>query len=502
MFKIVKADKDTYITNKVIRGDRKLNSNVGSAGSLDLFKLYGASMSGSTPNLELSRLLIHFDLSSLKNLYSTGKLDISHPSFFCKLEMKDVYGGQTTPSNFTVSVFPLSSSFDEGIGKDVTYYSDKDVSNWNSSSFENPWLEAGCSRACGPSGTGDFITSSLGITSTEASQTFLKGDEDLFIDVTRIISATLVGNIPDSGLRISFQKSLEDNNKTYFVKRFASNNAYDESKRPRLTVGFDDSLIDDSQNLIFDKSCNLTLYNYAPGGEIVDIVSSSFSITGSNSLILKMTTQTPSGSYTLLFSGSQLSYSPGSFLSGTYGSTVFIPSSDPILAAKIQTSGSLVFTPVWCSIDKSVAYVTGSNLTVSLSQKTSSKSMKKFIVSTVDMKEEYQNDEMPTIRINIFDQTSPLLKTVRVPLEAQGIVLKRVHYQVRDVVTNNTIIPFDDVTNSTKVSSDSSGMFFNLDMSNLEDGKTYCIDVLISYNGVKEKFMSVSPYFRIEKSNS
>jgi hypothetical protein len=269
-----------------------------------------------------------------------------------------------------------------------------------------------------------------------------------------------------------------------------------------LTIGFDDSLTDDSQNLIFDKSCNLTLYNYAPGGEIVDIVSSSFSITGSNSLILKMTTQTPSGSYTLLFSGSQLSYSPGSFLSGTYGSTVFIPSSDPILAAKIQTSGSLVFTPVWCSIDKSVAYVTGSNLTVSLSQKTSSKSMKKFIVTTVNMKEEYQNDEMSTIRINIFDQTSPLLKTVRVPLEAQGIVLKRVHYQVRDVVTNDTIIPFDDVTNSTKVSSDSSGMFFNLDMSNLEAGKTYCIDVLISYNGVKEKFMSVSPYFRIEKSNS
>ena len=126
MLKILKSDKDTYITNKVIKGKRQLNANVGLAGTLDLFKLYGASLSGSFKNTELSRILIHFDLDPLRSLISSGKIDINDPSFWCKLHLKDVYGSQPTPTNFQVSVFPLSASFDEGIGRNVTYYSDYD----------------------------------------------------------------------------------------------------------------------------------------------------------------------------------------------------------------------------------------------------------------------------------------------------------------------------------------------------------------------------------------
>jgi hypothetical protein len=126
MFKIIKSDKDTYITNKVVKGARREESNVGAAGTLDLFKLYGSSLSGSTPLTEVSRILVHFDLSDLKKLSQEGKLDVSDPSFWCKLHLKDVYGGQPTPTNFTVNVFPLSASFDEGIGRDVSYYTDSD----------------------------------------------------------------------------------------------------------------------------------------------------------------------------------------------------------------------------------------------------------------------------------------------------------------------------------------------------------------------------------------
>lgn len=502
MYKIVKVNKDTYITNKIIRKSRKTKSNMGAAGTLDLFKIYGATLSGSLPNVEISRILIQFDLSPLKKLYSIGKLDVTHPSFFCNLNLKDVYGGQTTPSNFTVSVFPLSSSFDEGLGKDVTYYTDEDLSNWLSSSFEQPWLAEGCGLACGPTGPGDYLSSSAGLETTESMQLFKKGDEDLLVNITPIVSATLVGDLPDNGLRISFQKSLEDNNKTYFVKRFASSNAYDESKHPTLTVGFDDSVSDDSQNLTFDKTCNLTLYNYSPGGEIVNLVSASYEtqVVGNDCLILKMTTQTDSGSYSLLFSGSQHSYGSGEFLKGTYGASIFIPSSDPILSSKIQASDSIIFTPVWCSLDETIAYVTGSNLTARRSKKTSTRALKKFVVTVNNIKETYQDDELPIVRLNIFDQSSPLLKIVKVPLETPGVVLKYVYYQVRDTVTNDVIIPFDDIRNSTKVSSDAVGMFFNLDMSNLAAGKTYCIDVLISYNGVKEKFLNASPIFKIEKS--
>ena len=41
MFRRLKATKDTYITNKIIKNDfRATDANVGEAATLDLFKLY------------------------------------------------------------------------------------------------------------------------------------------------------------------------------------------------------------------------------------------------------------------------------------------------------------------------------------------------------------------------------------------------------------------------------------------------------------------------------
>ena len=58
---------DTYITNKIIASSRKEDSNVGRAGTLDLFKLYDES--NAAEQTELSRILTKFDLSKLKDQY-------------------------------------------------------------------------------------------------------------------------------------------------------------------------------------------------------------------------------------------------------------------------------------------------------------------------------------------------------------------------------------------------------------------------------------------------
>ena len=50
MFRSIKSDKDTYITNKYVDGIRAVSGNVGIAGSLDLFKLYGISFVGTGSN--------------------------------------------------------------------------------------------------------------------------------------------------------------------------------------------------------------------------------------------------------------------------------------------------------------------------------------------------------------------------------------------------------------------------------------------------------------------
>jgi hypothetical protein len=498
MYKTAKADRDTYITNKVVKNARVVSSNTGLAGTLDLFKLYGNTFDNLTPNAELSRLLLHFDLEELKSLHSEGKIDISDNSFWCSLVLKDVYGGQTTPSNFSVSVFPLSSSFYEGMGKDVSYYTDRDASNWLTSSYGNPWYVTGCSLACGDNSPGDYITSSLLLGSTESVQTFKTGTEDLIVDVTKVVSATVAGILPDCGFRVSMSPTIEGDNRTYFVKRFASRHAYNEAKRPSLVYGFDDSVTDDTQNLVFDVPSKINLYNYVKGSAS-NILSASSYITGSNCLILKMTTEISGGFYQTFFTGSQMTLGIN-YVTGAYTATVNIQSSDPDVAAKIASSGSVDFSPYWTSIDGSIVYSAGEKVTVRQPDRSSSTlASKSYVVTVTGLKTEEPKNSVSTLRVNVFDQTSPLIKVVKVPVELPGVVLSNVFYSVRDAVTGETVIPFDTTKNSTRVSSDASGMFFRLYTSALTPGRTYTIDILINESDKTQKYVDCSPVFRIEE---
>lgn len=503
MYRIVKADKDTYITNKIVKNVQKTKSNVGGAATLDLFKLNVITHSGSLPNQEKSRLLIHFDLDPLRELIQTKKLDFNSPSFWCKLNLKDVYGGQPTPADFTVSIFPLSASFEEGLGKDVVFFSDSDISNWITASLGANWFITGCSKPCDSQiGGGDYITSSFSINDTKVQQYFKTGEEDLLVDVTHIISATLSGEIPDEGFRISFDETIENNEKTYFVKRFGSSAVYNETKQPRLIYGFDDSTTDDSQNLIFDKSCNLFLRNYA-AGSLTNILSGSAltEITGTNSLLLKLSTTAVSGGYTLYFTGSQYSYSNSSlaYVDGTYFAPIVINSFDPNIAQVLLSSSSINFAPVWISLDGTVVYNSGSLVTFNKPSRLSSTRSKKYVISVLNVKDSYKvNDSPALVNVNIFDQTSPLLTVVKLPVELVGTVVNDVFYEVRDANTDEIVIPHDAPHNATKVSADANGMYFEFDPSSLFVNHTYVIDIVINTDGRKTKYKNVSQAFKIE----
>jgi len=497
MLKILRSDRDTYITDRVVKGSRKTKSNVGYAGTLDLFKLYGFSSSGTLPNTELSRLLVHFDLEPLRTAVSAGIIDITSPNFWCKLQLQDVYGGQPTPINFDVSVFPLSASFEEGFGKDVAFYSDEYDANWLSSSLNTAWHVSGCAGAGNNLSACDYITSSTSFPSTRVSQHFISGDENLVIDVTPIISATLSGELPDSGFRISLAASQEADQSTYFVKRFGSRHAYDERKRPRLAVGYDDSVSDDSQNLTFDYAGRLNLYNFV-ADQPKNLVSGAIDIVGNNCLLLRLEAQV-SGAYSFYFTGSQAT-SGINAATGSYFVNVNVPSGGVLSTAQVQ-SGSIKFTPIWTSLDETKTYVTGSTLTISQPRTSSSaSSLQKYVVGVVNLKSTYSHGETFKAVVNIFDQSSPLIKVVHVPVELPGIVMSNVYYRVIDAVTKEVIVPFDDVKNSTKVSSDAVGMFFNFDTSPLTPGRTYSVSIMIKSRGVSRIFDSASPNFTIDST--
>ncbi len=500
MYRVLWADKDAYITNRVVNDVKVSSGNTGGAGSLDLFKLYGITSSGSIANLELSRLLIHFDLDPLRELITSQSIDITNPSFNCRLQLFDVYGGQTTPHNFTTMIHPLSRSFDEGLGRDVVMYSDDDVCNFlTGSRAQGLWIMSGAGQGGHVTGSVDYITSMIinnATSSIELSQLFITGEENLDVDVTTIISATLEENLPDEGFRIALTSSLEDNNQTYFVKRFASRTAYNEDYHPRLVVRFDDSIQDDSQSLTVDSSGSVFFYNYNQG-QAANLVSGTTEVTGDDSLILKLETAISGGFYNLVFTGSQ--HNLGMYpVNGVYSASVIVPSTDSIIAGKLKTSGSVDFIPIWGALDDILAFHTGSKITAYPSKRGgASRKTNRYAVSVLELEKTYRTSDSAWLRVNIFDNLSPLIKLVKTPAILPGIIIRDVHYQIRDAATKEIVIPFDTTFNSTRVSSDSEGMFCRLDMINLRKGRSYVIDIMINENETQQIHYDASAVFRV-----
>ena len=496
MFKVLRPFKDAYITDRVVNGNVQLLANTGLAGSLDLFKLYGytSTTSGSvtTPNTELSRLLIHFNLQPLRDLVAAGQIDPGNSTFSCRLHLFDVYGGQPCPSNFTITVNPLSASFDEGHGKDVVFYSDFDVCNWLTSSLASgSWLGSGCASGSVSPNAGDFFTNFSG------QQVFVQGTEDLDIDITAIVSATLAGQIPDAGLRIAFAASLETDTHSYFVKRFASSQAFNAEKHPVLYVRYDDSIQDDTNNLFLDSTSYLFLYNYVRGAP-ANLMSGSSTITGTNSLVLQLQTPISGGLYSLYFSGSQY-FSGHNPQVGIYSASVLVPLNDPNLVPQWQQSGSITFTPIWQSLDRTVTYLTGSAIKAYLPLRGPQSQVTTHLdVSVLGLHDEYGENEQQVLRVNLWDFTQPYLtNATHLPVELPGIIVRDVHYQIRDNDNGFVAVPFDLVHNSTRLSNDSKTMFFTLDTSSLIAGHAYSIDVLVLTDNAKQLYRGASKVFRV-----
>jgi hypothetical protein len=503
MFKILNASKDTYITNKIINGVASVNSNVGKASTLDLYKLYGENTSGSLnqPVVEYTRLLIKFDLSTLRTLISQNKVDVTSPLFNAQLVLFDVYGGQPTPENFTIKICPLSKSFDEGRGKDIVRYADLDACNFITASYpNNTWLLPGANMSGSVPTACDFYTTLSNVNDLIATQSFTTGEENLCVDVTKAISASLYGSIPDEGFRISFNDVIDNDNRTYFVKRFVGRNAYNEDLHPRLIIRYDSSIQDDSQILELDYTNNIFLYNYHFGA-LQNLSSGSSTLTGSNCVQLKLLTPISGGYYELLFTGSQYSQGINNIV-GIYSASVFVPSTNTHVKLKLQQTGSIDFTPVWSSLDNSVTFVSGTTLTFHEPLKLSYKvDHNQYVVTTSGIRATHKTNENIVIRINIFDYTSPLIKFVKMPIELSGKVLRNVHYQVRDSQTGDVIIPFDKIYNSTRASSDNKGMYFELDTSNLKNQRSYVIDIMISTQDNDYIYKNVSNIFQINNLN-
>jgi hypothetical protein len=504
MYRVLKSNKDAYITNKVIRGSQVFTANTGKAGSIDIFKLHNISLVNSTYVDELSRGLVNFDLSQLQSDYIAGKFDIASPSFNARLQLIDVYGGQPTPSNFTMIVYPLSKSFDEGLGRDVVYYSDSDVVNFYTSSYNNGnpilWNSIGA-NAKGLLGSSDIdiIASGnlgSGIINLWSTQSFTLGTENLDVDITTAISSALSNNIPSYGFRVSYTENEEVDNFSYFVKRFGSSQASDPYVHPRLIIKYNDSITDHQSNFTFDNTETIFLSNFIRGNKS-NLLSGSAQITGSNCLLLRIETPiyNSTSSYIAYITASQHSIGTKNVV-GLYSASFSLDSTNSVYKTQLQNTGSVSFSQIWTSLDGTIPYFSGSFIAYP-QLGTNDTTPRKLSVSINNVFTEYKQSDITRFKLFIFDNNNPTVKLTKLPIDTPSIFLDSIYYSVRDVITNDVIIPFDTIYNSTKVSNDAKYLYFDIYMSNLFIGRSYAIDILIVDAGQQTIYKNASPAFRV-----
>jgi len=492
MFIVVTASADTYITDKIVDSIRAVSGNVGRAGTLDLFKLSGES-SVITGAIEVSRLLLEFDYGRLRTL-SSSSLDLN--SFKAHLKMTSVSAGQPVPSNFTVSLFPLATDFNEGLGRDVVAFADVDQSNFLSSSTSVPWYKSGAD-AGGLLGSNDvdYYTSgnfgtSAGLHSFEKKQLFNLGNENLSIDVTEFVSASIVGLLPQSSFRLSFTGSEERDNVTRFVKRFASRHVKNSVSRPVIEVFFDDSRVDDRTFATFDVSGTLYISNYVRGTRANLVSGSSLTqITGSNSLLLRLST----GSYSQYFTGSQDIASQR--ITGVYNSPFIIRSNDTTvvsgsvtLASHILASGSVTFDEVWSSLDKTVIFRSGS-LKITRNDAQRNIYNESHLTVRCSGPPDAPADTKVLVRCKFFDlltdERAVKQSITRSPDPVTG------NYRVVDLQSGQVYVDFDET--GTKLSLDDQGNFFEFYSDSIPYGRPAKFEFRVNHGGT-QRFIADNGY--------
>lgn len=503
MYIIATASADTYITNKIVDGVRAEDANVGRAGTLDLFKLYNETLLGSTGyQTELSRILIKFDMGRLRML-STRSLDFSSTTFGAKIRLQQVETNLPVPRNFTVSVFPLAKQFNEGDGRDVSSFADVDICSYLSASSSSAWTISGAyaSGAVGDNGIDFYSSGNLGdgagLHSLESKQAFIIGTEDLFVDVTDIVSATLANIIPDYGMIIAFTSSQETDLTTRFVKRFASRHVTHEALRPRLEIFSDDSIIDSHESAMFDVSGTLFLRNIA-GSSLQNLMSSSIEITGSNSLTVTLST----GSYAKIISASQTQLGQ-TLIDGTYYGSFYISAQDQTivsgsikLADHIAASGSITFSEAWKSLNNSVTFLS-TFLTCSIPTRSVSGAVTNQLnIRSTNTRSKYHINSSYRIRVFAYDSSYEPSAT-RVPKPTKS-AKPEMYYSVKDI-EGNTYIPFETANGGTRMSSDAAGLFFDFYTDGLPAGKLLTFNYFVIDKGSEYVVEDKGTKFIVEK---
>ena len=536
------ANIDATITNafKADLTTRGTGANMGAADVLEVFSIYGqtftsSSLEGVTRTQELARVLVQFPVASIITDRSTGDVPASGNVDFY-LRLYNAKHGETVPKGLTLSVAPISSSWEEGFGLDMENYQDltenNEGSNWIKRSAGNSWSTIG----------GTFLTASANNDYGDRRKeiTLDNGTENLEIDVTddveRWIKGTLAaGGFPNYGFAVYLTASQEayysssagqfsDGNsiqnvsgatRSYYTKRFFSRTSEFFHKRPSLEARWDSSIKDNRGNIQYSSSLltatdnlnTIYLYNFVRGQlkNIPGIADASGKIYVQ--MFSGSTAGPPTGSAIDLVTSTDYTTTVApTVVTGGYVSTGVYSASFALTAAATPVTnmfdvwyldannyhGTLVFTG---SYEPEVFESSTENVRES------------YVVNINNLKPSYNNNEIA--RFRVFTRRKDWNPTIytKATTKVENYVIDDMYFKINRTLDDENIISYGTGsstpeaigTNSsyTRLSYDISGSYFDLDMSMLEAGYMYYVQ-LAYYSNNSYKQFNQAFNFRVE----
>jgi len=508
------AEKDNTITNAYQQNlsTRGTGSNMGASDILEVFSIYGQASSGSQ---ELSRVLIHFPVATdVATARSNDEIPASGSVNFY-LRLYNAKHTATVPTDFTMEVSAISSSWNEGHGLDMEEYKHLEASNWVSASSTTVWARNG----------GDYYTSSAQ-GDPVVTQSFESGIEDMFLDVTPIVEAMLqdsgtAGALPNYGFGVKLSDSFEasasatpggdvaaDNDfvidnrggstRSYYTKKFFGRGSQFFFKRPQLEARWNDNLKDDRSNFYASSSLasgadnlyTLYLYNYIRGSlkDIPVVAPSSGSADDTAKIFVKLATSASEGEILTPVGSGTLTVEDNTIVGGRMKTGIYTAS------FALNTTASTVYDR-WFS--GSTAYHT-SSFTVTKLEAQNNNPTPRYFSNIKNLKSTYHPDENAKLRVYVRDKNwSPTLYTVANE-NIETTTIDKAYFKIVRIIDAQEIIGYGTGSDKhTELSYDVSGNYFDLDMSLFEPGYAYNIKLLYNVNGAyqeqKEDFK-----FRVE----
>jgi len=467
------ADADNTITNafKANLTTRGTSANMGASDVMEVFSIYAQVNSSS---YELTRLLTKFPVSTISADRTAGTLPASGSVNFI-LKLSNAVHGDTLPTQFNLTIQPVSRSWTEGVGLDMENYTDLGSSNWLSASDGVLWTTEG----------GDYLTSS------NYNAYFDNGTEDLEVDITSLVEQWVDGTTPNYGVGVHLTSSEESGSRSYYTKKFFARGSEFFYKRPYLEARWDSSIRDDRNEFIISSSLlpaednlnQLYLYNKFRG-KFVNIPAVG---TGSIYVSMYSGTTAPVGSR-LPLQGAVFVVTGGYVSPGIYSASV-----------AVDTPVSNVFD-VWHDNSGSTPneFFTGSAISTTTYNASIDDEPNEYVIKITNLKPKYSTQE--TARLRMYARTkdwSPTVYTISSG-EIENTTINNMFYKLTRTSDEFDVIPFGTGSlNHTRLSYDDKGNYFDFDMSMLQRDYEYCFKFLINEFGEYKEQSEVFK-FRVE----